>query len=972
MNEQQQDLIKRLAERSQSGLAETVTWYAAQMPEHYYRSTIDAERIRHIEVLHAMRRMASAELTLIDDSEAGKLLVFGPPHVDTLTEALHLVGERFFHRIEIHATADRSLAIYAFVYGDEPPPDDYHAASHHADILAAACSGEDCIPRHLAQRYLSAVSEGYLARSSPERIARHLRAWAHAEDPEHLYVIDDEHREGRRRMARILLAGRMERHDYAHLLARFLGRNQLNLERGFMDLVPAASGDHLLLISTVYLSAADGGAIGVRRRERLTREMLGLKRHFDGQLGRLYDDALDLEQRHFEILAAATDFAAQLLPLSHSFLDVRETALRAIRVHRSLCREIAELVDHRFSSKAKSARWWQQRSDALRQRINASEEVDIALILQAMLDFVGAIRATNCYRPQRSGQCFQLDPSILPDEHFPHRAYGIFYFHGRYGMGFQVRFRACARGGLRLLQPRSREQLVRNRRRLLREVYDLAWAQQLKNKDIPEGGSKCIALIRPGGSADEMVKQLADSLLDVILPADLITEVRGPHGAERDQDLIFLGPDENMTPERIMWVAERARARGLPYHLTLMSSKPGSGINHKEYGVTSEGVFAWARHVLSALDISDEQSWTLSITGGPDGDVGGNLLRIAHREHGERCRVVAIADGSGCATDPDGLAWQQLLQLVDQGLPIAAFDPDALSSRGQVVSVTDRASEELRNTLHNRIQADIFIPCGGRPYTMDDRNWRDFLDEDGKPVARGMVEGANIFITAEARRQLQRAGLITIKDSSANKCGVITSSYEILAGLVTSEREFAQIKRRFVNEVIVKLHAAVEAEAEALFEAWRRRRQRAQLAELSLEFSGEINRITDVFEPLIRDSIDSSRYRDFWQAELEAHCPAVLVERFGDRLQGAVPLNHRIAIVTKRLASRMLYREGLTWCRNYITEDSADDVLGAYLDAQREVGQILTRIADCRMRPHLLEVLSDGTRRELVRRRLGR
>lgn len=39
----------------------------------------------------------------------------------------------------------------------------------------------------------------------------------------------------------------------------------------------------------------------------------------------------------------------------------------------------------------------------------------------------------------------------------------------------------------------------------------------------------------------------------------------------------------------INWIVDRARKRGLENPDTFMSSKPKSGFNHKQYGVTSEG-----------------------------------------------------------------------------------------------------------------------------------------------------------------------------------------------------------------------------------------------------------------------------------------------------------------------------------------------------------------------------------------------
>ena len=164
----------------------------------------------------------------------------------------------------------------------------------------------------------------------------------------------------------------------------------------------------------------------------------------------------------------------------------------------------------------------------------------------------------------RLGQAFPIDPELLPVAHFPHRAYAILYVHGRHGLGFQVRFRASARGGLRLVLPRSEEQLGRVRDGVLSEVYALAWAQQLKNKDIPEGGSKCIALAAPGGAPDDLLHMVTDGFLDLVLPPARVPDIAGPHGAPREADLLFLGPDENMTPERIVWVAERAVLAGCP------------------------------------------------------------------------------------------------------------------------------------------------------------------------------------------------------------------------------------------------------------------------------------------------------------------------------------------------------------------------------------------------------------------------
>lgn len=56
---------------------------------------------------------------------------------------------------------------------------------------------------------------------------------------------------------------------------------------------------------------------------------------------------------------------------------------------------------------------------------------------------------------------------------------------------------------------------------------------------------------------------------------------------------------------------------------------------------------------------------------------------------------------------------------------------------------------------------------------------------------------ANLFTTPEARDQLfKEAGVVFVKDSSANKCGVICSSFEIISSMLMTTDEFMESKVR--------------------------------------------------------------------------------------------------------------------------------------------------------------------------------
>ena len=87
-------------------------------------------------------------------------------------------------------------------------------------------------------------------------------------------------------------------------------------------------------------------------------------------------------------------------------------------------------------------------------------------------------------------------------------------------------------------------------------------------------------------------------------------------------------------------------------------------------------------------------------------------------------------------------------------------DPNAASGPTLKVStLADTPSGAARrNTMHNRVVADAFVPAGGRPATMHEGNWQDFLLVDEAtggpsttPSAKVIVEGANLFPTAGAR-----------------------------------------------------------------------------------------------------------------------------------------------------------------------------------------------------------------------------
>jgi glutamate dehydrogenase len=125
------------------------------------------------------------------------------------------------------------------------------------------------------------------------------------------------------------------------------------------------------------------------------------------------------------------------------------------------------------------------------------------------------------------------------------------------------------------------------------------------------------------------------------------------------------------------------------------------------------------------------------------------MMKILHRDYGpDKCRIVGVCDGSGAAEDENGLDMDELLRLFHEVEPIASFNADKLSSDGVVYDVSTAEGVKRRNDMHNRIQADVFVPAGGRPATITESNYKNFFAPCGtKGSSPLIVEGANLFTT---------------------------------------------------------------------------------------------------------------------------------------------------------------------------------------------------------------------------------
>ena len=171
-----------------------------------------------------------------------------------------------------------------------------------------------------------------------------------------------------------------------------------------------------------------------------------------------------------------------------------------------------------------------------------------------------------------------------------------------------------------------------------------------------------------------------------------------------------------------------------------------------------------------------------------------------------------------------------------------------------------------------------------------------------------MVEGANLFLTDQARSKLAQAGVTIVKDSSANKCGVICSSLEIIAGMLLSDEEFLRIKTIYVKEVLELLRELARTEAISLFNE-NLRRPDLTLPEISVLISQQMIRVADVIHASLASwSVDEQQLADRC---IDFFLPKSLVQQFGRSLSDRIPANYRKHLIGAILSSRIVYREGI-------------------------------------------------------------
>ncbi|KIY69289.1 NADH-dependent glutamate dehydrogenase [Cylindrobasidium torrendii FP15055 ss-10] len=560
--------------------------------------------------------------------------------------------------------------------------------------------------------------------------------------------------------------------------------------------------------------------------------------------------------------------------------------------------------------------------DRLRRTVTNKHELQV---LESFLIFNKAVLKTNFYQPTKVALSFRLAPDFLPDVEYPKKPFGLFFVIGNEFRGFHIRFRDVARGGIRIVRSRNKETYSINQRMLFDENYGLASTQSLKNKDIPEGGAK--GTILPSITANPRVcfEKYVDAIIDLLIPGrtpgikETLVDLYGK------PEILFFGPDEG-TADMMDWAALHARDRGAENwwksFTTGKSAETLGGVPHDIYGMTSLSIRQYVLGIYKQLGLREENVTKVQ-TGGPDGDLGSNEILLSSD------KTVAIIDGSGVLADPLGINREELRRLAKIRSTVANFDVSKLSKDGYLVLVEEHDVKlpsgevvldgtDFRNSAHLRFKADLLVPCGGRPEAVNISNVAALVDTEGKPHFKYVVEGANLFLTQQARLFLEKKKVVLFKDSSANKGGVTSSSLEVLAGLALSTDEYLELMifkdgkpSDFYKSYVQDIQRKISENAAAEFACIWKEHSRLQGAKLRTNISDELS-IT--LNNLQEELENSDLYNDVASREgvMRRAIPKTLVDKVGlDVLLTRLPEAYQRALFSSWVASHFIYKYGV-------------------------------------------------------------
>jgi len=910
---------------TQEKVRSEIKWFVVDLgiDEYYFKTTSVDDIAKHLIAISASELVSKyggegVGIQLINEREDSAIYIIEDESSKTQEIEKRIEKKYAMFRVESYKTKKKTLGHYLRLYVVTKP------------IYKKGIENKENIS------FEDAANNLFIERSSKETIIRYKEAWKSMNNRESPYIsITDKPETGETRVM-VGIHGESTRQffgNFSHLLYKYNLYSNRKYREPFYD---------QKRINTFYFDKIDGDIV-----EKFSRDLNAVVMLPDkNPITKLFTSEIFSPQETMYAISSAS-FTHQFLTVLTEDYTVLNRALKdkpeasgildnlKMRLVKDTFSEsrianavighqaIVSLIYEHFISKLHPKKSKKDLSKLEEKILNVIEKevpsIKNRQILKFFLIFNNLILKTNFFMRDKTCVSYRLKPTFLEKIDFPDEPYGIFFFVGREFIGFHVRFRDIARGGIRIVKSRNLTWYENNLDTIFHENYNLASTQQKKNKDIPEGGSKGTILLNLYNQDEEerAFKSYIDGMIDLLMPNEEVLDLYGK------DEILFLGPDER-TAEFMNWAALYAKKRNYPFWKAFTTGKLPEigGIPHDMYAMTSRGIHEYVLGVLNKLNRREEDMVKIQ-TGGPDGDLGSNEILIS------KDKTIAVIDGSGVLYDPYGINRKELKRLAEKRVMVREFNRSLISPKGFFVSVNDKEvtlpngtlvpnGEEFRNKFHLNplAKADMFVPCGGRPAAININNWHNLLDDNGEPKFKIIIEGGNLFITEEARLRLEENGVVLIKDASTNKGGVTSSSFEVYASLAMSNEEFenhmrvkngkiSDFRTTYINEIINIIVKNANKEFSLLWEE--HDKKGIPFTVLTNTVSKKINDITDsIFNS------DLSKNRDLMKKIINDYTPKPLLDLVGiENIVKRVPKNYLSAIVSTNLAANFVYNYGL-------------------------------------------------------------
>jgi glutamate dehydrogenase len=506
---------------------ENLAWLHANMDPAFFR--VLREDPEALAVLCLRLRQLSAGRRLVLDDRENALLTARLSVPGSLYETLLSLDREVACCEILHSRAPvpgtgRDLEFQRYEFARKSEPDPLSAAGAPVParlrrVIARSLKGSGAeVPPGERDRLLDVLwrnNPGFVRLSPPDRVARILRLLHRASGGPgvHIEIGDAEPGDPGAPAESAVLVGveNPPQREYLRQLMEVFNRLDLGVRSAFSIIVASKGLPYFL--GAFRVVRRDGGTL--ERDSRLYRRLLG--ELYNAQLLSSGSETYRRFVRGRLMTGPEATLVEALIGFCHTSLAhnqphrfTLEDVARAFHSHPDVALTLARAFALRFDPEvpdrgpasetalSAAAKEIEEHNTGHRQLDGFRREV-----FRAALAFIRRTLKTNFYVQEKQALAFRLDPGYLSDlgagftsDLPPRRPFRVTYFFGRNGLGYHVGFSDIARGGWRTVMTRSRDDYVTVANSVFRECCVLAHTQHLKNKDIYEGGSKMVAVVR--------------------------------------------------------------------------------------------------------------------------------------------------------------------------------------------------------------------------------------------------------------------------------------------------------------------------------------------------------------------------------------------------------------------------------------------------------------------------------------------